>query len=83
MVKEKILYLLLLIIPICKIIDVLLALMYSIGKVSFEWDGTYYIIMGFINQNLFKENKLILLSLIVMLLMTVFSILIKYKFISY
>ena len=83
MVKEKILYLLLLIIPICKIIDVLLALMCSIGEVSFEWDGVYYIVMGFVNQNLFKENKLILLSLIVMLLMSFFSILIKYKFISY
>tara|TARA_Y100000590_G_scaffold364560_1_gene423020 strand:- start:956 stop:1207 length:252 start_codon:yes stop_codon:yes gene_type:complete len=83
MVKKKILYFFMLIIPICKIIDVLLALMYSIGKVSFEWDGAYYIVMGFINQNLFKENKLILLSLIVMLLMTFFSILIKYKFISY
>ena len=83
MVKEKILYFFMLIIPICKIIDVLLALIYSIGKVSFEWDGAYYIVMGFINQNLFKENKLILLSLIVMLLMTFFSILIKYKFISY
>tara|TARA_Y100000996_G_C22354533_1_gene574268 strand:- start:35 stop:286 length:252 start_codon:yes stop_codon:yes gene_type:complete len=83
MVSEKILYLLLLIIPTCKIIDVLLALICSVGEVSFEWDGAYYIVMGFINQNLFKENKLILLSLIVMLLMTAFSILIKYKFISY
>ena len=83
MIKDKILYLSLLIIPICKIIDVLLAIMYSIGEVSFEWDGTYYIVMGFVNQNLFKEDKLILLTLIMMLSMTVFSILIKYKFISY
>ena len=36
MKKEKILYLLLCILPVCKIIDVFLALIYSIGKVSFE-----------------------------------------------
>ena len=53
----------------------------SFGEISFEFDGAYYIVMGFVNQNLFKENKLILLSLIVMLLMTAISILIKYKFI--
>ena len=81
MIKDKILYLSLLIISIGKMIDVLLAILYSIGDVSFEWDGAYYIVMGFVNQNLFKENKLILLSLIVMLLMTAISILIKYKFI--
>ena len=66
-----------------KMIDVLLAILYSIGEVSFEWDGAYYIVMGFVNQNLFKEDKLILLTLIMMLSMTVLSILIKYKFISY
>jgi len=81
MKKEKILYLLLCILPICKIIDVLLALIYSIGKVSFEWDGAYYILSSFVNQSLFKEDKLALLSIIVMLFMTIFSILVKYKFI--
>ena len=81
MKKEKILYLLLCILPICKIIDILLALIYSIGKVSFEWDGAYYILSGFVNQSLFKEDKLALLSIIVMLFMTIFSILVKYKFI--
>ena len=81
MKKEKILYLLLCILPICKIIDVLLALIYSIGKVSFEWDGAYYILSGFVNQNLFKENKFAFLSIVVMLFMTIFSILVKYKFI--
>ena len=81
MIKDKILHLSLIIIPICKIIDVLFAQMFSIGEISFEFDGAYYIVMGFVNQNLFKENKLILLSLIVMLLMTATSILIKYKFI--
>ena len=48
--------------------DVLLALIYSIGKVSFEWDGAYYILLGFVNQSLFKEDKLALLSIIIMLL---------------
>ena len=68
MKKEKILYFLLCILPICKIMDVLLALIYSIGKVSFEWDGVYYILLGFVNQSLFKEDKLALLSIIIMLL---------------
>ena len=63
MIKDKILHLSLLIIPICKIIDVLLAQMFSIGEISFEFDGAYYIVMGFVNQNLFKENKLIFSSL--------------------
>ena len=81
MKKEKILYLLLCFLPICKITDVMLALIYSIGKVSFEWDGAYYILSGFVNQSLFKEDKLALLSIIVMLFMTIFSILVKYKFI--
>ena len=43
MKKEQILYLLLFIIPVCKMADVFLAIIYLIGKVSFEWDGTYYI----------------------------------------
>ena len=81
MKKDKILYFLLCILPVCKIIDVLLALMYSIGKVSFEWDGVYYILLTFVNQSIFKEDKLALLSIVVMLFMTIFSILVKYKFI--
>ena len=81
MKKEKILYLLICILPICKIIDVLLAQIYLIGKVSFEWDGVYYILSGFVNQNLFIKDKLALLSMVTMLLMTIFSILVKYKFI--
>jgi len=79
--KEKILYTLICILPICKIIDIYISLVYSIGKISFEWDGTYYIIIGFINQSLFKKDKIAFLSIIVMLLMTTFTILLKYNII--
>ena len=79
MKTEKILYVLLLIFPLFKIVDVILALVYSMGSVSLEWDGAYYIILGFLRERLFKEDKLALLSLFVMLLMTTFSILIKYN----
>ena len=81
MKKEKILYTLICILPICKIIDIYISLVYSIGKISFEWDGTYYIIIGFIDQSLFKKDKIALLSIIVMLLMTTLTLLIKYNII--
>ena len=81
MKKEKILYTLLCILPICKIIDVYISLAYSIGKISFEFDGTYYIIIGFIDQSLFKKDKIAFASIIVMLLMTTFTILLKYNII--
>jgi hypothetical protein len=79
--KEKMLYSLLCLLPLCKITDVFIALVCSIGKVSFEWDGAYYVLIGFVNQDLFKEDKLALLSIIIMLLMTTFSVLVKYKLI--
>lgn len=75
------LYSLLCLLPLCKITDVFIALVCSIGKVSFEWDGAYYVLIGFVNQDLFKEDKLALLSIIIMLLMTTFSVLVKYKLI--
>jgi len=75
------LYSLLCLHPLCKITDVFIALVCSIGKVSFEWDGAYYVLIGFVNQDLFKEDKLALLSIIIMLLMTTFSVLVKYKLI--
>jgi len=79
--KEKILYTLICILPICKIIDIYISLAYSIGKISFEWDGTYYIIIGFIDQSLFKKDKIALFSIVVMLFMTTLTLLIKYNII--
>ena len=75
--KNKVIHLLLIILCVTKITDVILALSYNIGKISLEFDSAYYIFAGF-NQKIFSEKKSALLTLIITVLMTSLTIVIKY-----
>ena len=81
--KQKVVILFLILLSICKIIDICLALFYDVGTVSFEFDGAYYSILYFINNQLFKESVLVKMTLFIMIILTIFSILIKYGVIPF
>lgn len=81
--KQKIVVFLIILLTICKIIDVCLATLFDIGSVSLEFDGAYYSLLYFISNQLFKESIVVKMTLFFMLILTIFSVLIKYEFLSF
>lgn len=81
--KQKIVIFFIILLTICKIIDVCLAIFYDIGSVSFEFDGAYYSLLYFVTNQLFKESILVKMTLFFMIILTIFSVLIKYELLPF